>query len=409
MNRRTAILLGVLAVLLMALGGYLASRAEPYEDVIKHGPSPEARANRFLAAELFLRQQGRPVQRTEGLEVLDALPSQGQSLLLLADRGHMTLRQAERLLAWTERGGHLLIVAERLWDQEKGASGDLLLDRLGIQQFDSSQLQDEPQAQAQQPSRSTRGRKPSARSDAAVAASSERYPELTKLYLENEDAPAYFAFDTRFHLYDSENRAHAWANSAKATHMLQLYHGDGLITVLTDPWLWQNAHIADYDNAWLLWYLTQDTSVTLLHRAEGDDLFTLLLRYFPEALCALALLLALLLWHQGQRQEPLVPSAQPARRQLQEHLRGSADFLLRHAGQHSLLQALQEDIRRRARRRHPGFERLPVAEQWQVLGRLARQPSRSIGQAMCPPAKQRQSAAQFTRQVAYLQTLRNVL
>ncbi|MNY50506.1 hypothetical protein D3C86_1860140 [compost metagenome] len=94
---------------------------------------------------------------------------------------------------------------------------------------------------------------------------------------------------------------------------------------------------------------------------------------------------------------------------MQEHLRGSADFLLRRCGQHSLLQALQADIRRRARRRHPGFERLGVTEQWQLLARLTRLPSRAISQAMRPLPKQRLSAVDFTRQVAHLQTLRNAL
>ncbi|MBP8238075.1 MAG: DUF4350 domain-containing protein, partial [Pseudomonas sp.] len=78
-------------------------------------------------------------------------------------------------------------------------------------------------------------------------------------------------------------------------------------------------------------------------------------------------------------------------------------------GQHSLLQGLQQDIQRRARHRHPGFERLAVAEQWQVLSRLTRQPSSVISQAMRPLPKQRLAAADFTRQVANLQTLRNAL
>ena len=55
MKRRTIILVGVLVFALLALlGSYLLSIAEPYEEEVKHGPSPEARANRFLAAERFL-------------------------------------------------------------------------------------------------------------------------------------------------------------------------------------------------------------------------------------------------------------------------------------------------------------------------------------------------------------------
>lgn len=397
MSRRRQFILGSALVLgLGLLGLYLLSRAQPYEETVEHGPAPEAQANPYLAAEHFLRQQGLQVQRADDLQVLSTLPSAGQTLLLLGDRQRMRPRQVARLRAWAAKGGHLVFVAERLWDEDEGKSGDLLLDSLGLQQYQSDDI-DAPEGGIEEPT------------PAADDATAKAYPELTQLYLENEQAPAYFSFDTGFHLYDAQNRAHAWANSAAATHLVQLYHGDGLVSVLSDSWIWQNDRIADYDNAWLLWYLSQDSAVTLLYHADRDNLFSLLLRYFPQALLALALLVGLGLWRVGMREGPLQAPASPNRRQLQEHLRGSADFLLRRDGQHSLLQGLQQDIQRRARRRHPGFERLGVTEQWQVLGRLTRLPSRAISQAMRPLPQQRLPAVEFTRQVAHLQTLRNAL
>ncbi len=392
MTRRAGFILSLALLLgLGLLAGYLLGKLEPYQDEVEHGPAPEVASSPYLAAEHFLRRQGIAARRADGLEVLDGLPSQGQTLMLLADRGNMTPRQVERLLQWTANGGHLLFVAERLWDEDQGKSGDLLLDLLGIQQYMSEELDEEDAA------------------DDEETGDGEPYPQLTKLYLENEQAPAYIAFDTDFHLYDAQNRAHAWANSDAATHLLQLYHGDGLITVLSDPWIWQNRNIDQYDHAWLLWYLGQDSAVTLLYRAERDDLARLLLRHFPLALVLLALLLGAALWHLGMRHGPLLAPASRARRQLEEHLRASADFLLRRSGQQALLQGLQQDIRRRARRRHPGFDKLGVAEQWQVLGRLTRLPAKDISQAMRPLPPQRLSASDFTRQVAHLQSLRNAL
>ncbi|MDH4654445.1 MULTISPECIES: DUF4350 domain-containing protein [unclassified Pseudomonas] len=399
------LLLGLLAI-------HLGGRLQPYQDIVEHGPAPEVLGNPYLAAEHFLRKQGLQVVRANGLEVLDNLPSAGHSLLLLGSRSRMTPRQADRLLEWASKGGHLLFITERIYDESDGKSGDLLADRLGIQQFEAKELDEDKSTEPEAPE-DNRTEEQAAASvspqDDQELAEGDPFPELTKLYLENEQAPAYAGFDPEFHLYDSQNRAHAWANSAKATHMLQLDHGDGLVTVLTDGWIWQNRDIDEYDNAWLLWYLTQDSTVTLLYRAERDSLVTLLGQNFPEALVALALFVVLLLWHVGQRQGPLQAPASRARRQLQEHLRGSADFLLRRSGQSSLLQGLQRDIQRRARHRHPGFERLPVAEQWQVLGRLTRLPPSAISQAMRPLPKQRLTAADFTRQVAHLQTLRNAL
>ncbi|VXB38351.1 DUF4350 domain-containing protein [Pseudomonas sp. 8O] len=393
MSRRAGFILAMALLLVLGLlASYLMGKLEPYEEVIEHGPAPEVASSPYLAAEHFLRKQGIAARRAEGLDVLDDLPSEGQTLMLLADRSNMTPRQVERVLQWTASGGHLLFIAERLWDEEEGESGDLLLDLLGVQQYMTDELDDEEASEPEPDSEA-----------------SEAYPQLTKLYLENEQAPAYIAFDTDFHLYDAQNRAHAWANSDAATHLLQLYHGDGLITVLSDPWIWQNRNIDDYDHAWLLWYLGQDSAVTLLYHADSDGLARLLLRHFPLALLALALLIIATLWHVGMRHGPLQAPASRARRQLEEHLRGSADFLLRRSGQHSLLKGLQQDINRRARRRHPGFEKLAVAEQWQVLGRLTRLPAKDISQAMRPLPPQRLSASDFTRQVAHLQTLRNAL
>ena len=410
MNRPLKLALGgVLLIVLVWLGLQALARLQPYEETIKHGPSPEARANDYLAAELFLRQQKIAAKRAEGLEVLRDLPPAGHTLMLLAPRRNMTPRQAEQVLDWTARGGHLVFVAEELWDEEEERSGDLLLDALGVQQFSTYELDEEDDQEAA--AEDEEAAEPESDADATAAQDTEedRYPELTKIYLENEEAPAYVEFDTEYHLFDAENRAYAWANSGDATHMLQLEHGKGLVTVLTDAWLWQNDRIGDHDNAWLLWYLTQDSAVTLIYNAQRDDLFSLLLKHYPAALAALALLIGLLLWHVGLRHGPLQGQPAPARRQLEEHLRAGADFLLRRAGQQHLLANLQRDIQRRARHRHPGFERLPVAEQWQVLGRLTRLPTAAISQAMRPLPAQRLSAADFTRQVANLQTLRNAL
>ncbi|MFS8138554.1 MAG: DUF4350 domain-containing protein, partial [Thermomonas sp.] len=318
-------------------------------------------------------------------ERLSDLPAKGHSLLLLGERSNMTPRQVDQLLNWAKSGGHLLLVAEALWDEEAGKSGDLLLDRLHIQQA----LSDEPEE--------------------PVPARKKKAPDLTKLYVDNETAPAYFSFDTDFNLIDPRHLAQFSANSARSSHLMQLDLGQGRVTVITDSDLWKNPGIGKHDNAWLLWYLNQGTDITLLFNSDSDDLLTLLMRYFPQALVALAALIALALWQAGMRQGPIQAPTQKARRQLQEHLKASADFLLRRSGQGTLLNALQRDIQRAARHRHPGFEHLDSAEQWRVLEHLTRQPNHVIRQALGPLPAKRLSSADFSRQVACLQTLRNAL
>jgi hypothetical protein len=385
-RRSGTIAIASIAVLLAALSVYLYLKATPYQAEIDHGPSPEARANPYLAAELFLRKQGLSVDHANSLDILPSLDPHQHSLLLLGDRYNMTPRQIDQLMNWTRAGGRLLFVAESLWDEKLGHSNDLLLDRVQLRQSLSKDLKEPPPNVGEDP-----------------------YPQLTRLFLKDEDAPAYADFDTTFHLEDPKHLARAWANSARATHMMQLDHGLGSIIVVTDADLWKTPAIGRYDNAWLLWYLTADTRVTLIFNTDHDSLPALLLRYFPQALVALFALIGLGFWHFGMRKGPLLEPPSKARRQLQEHLRASAGFLLRRNGQAGLLQALQQDILRRVRRRHPGFEQLDVDEQWRVLARLSGQPAGAISQAMIPRPRQRLSSVEFSRLVAHLQSLRNAL
>lgn len=387
MKRGYGLVLGtIIAVLVACLAIYLYLKATPYQEQIDHGPAPEALANPYLAAEQFLRKQSLSVGHANGLDILPSLDPRQHSLLLFGDRYNMTPRQVDQIMNWTRAGGRLVFVAESLWDDRTGQSNDLLLDRVQLHQSLSKDLKDPPTAPGDDP-----------------------YPKLTKLYLEDDAGPAYAGFDTAFHLEDPHNLAQAWANSAKATHMMQLNHGLGSIVVVTDADLWKNPAIDQYDNAWLLWYLTADTQVTLVFNTDHDNLVTLLLRYFPQALVALIALIGLGCWHAGVRHGPLQETPAPARRQLLEHLRASAAFMLRRNGQQSLLQALRQDILRRVRRRHQGFDQLGVAEQWLVLSRLTGHPTRAISQAMSPRPKQRLNSADFSRQVAHLQSLRNAL
>jgi hypothetical protein len=400
MTRRNWFLIA-LALLIASIGAvYLLKNLEHYEETIDQGPSPEARANPWLAAERFLRSRSIEVKVADSTHNLPDASQEAQTLLLLDSRENMTPAQADRVLRWAHSGGHLLFVAEQLWNEKRGRSGDLLLDRVQIHQLLSKDLKDQDDTA---PKAAIPLRIP------VPVVPDIPWPELTRLYLENEEAPAYMSFDTSFHLEDPQDHAQSWANSADATHMLQLVYGDGLITVVTDADLWKNRAIGKYDNAWLLWYLTQDSKVTMVVRTAHDNLFSLLLRHFPLLLLVLALLVGAALWQAGMRQGPVRTPAAGARRQLSEHLRASAEFLRRRSGQQTLLRTLQMDILRRARIRHPGFESLVVAEQWQILARLTRQPTSVISQALRPRPAKHMSSSDFTRQVAHLQTIRNAL
>ena len=384
--------LGLLLALLL-IGGLL-SQLHPVTRQVDTGPSAEARSNPWLAAERFLLDRNLPLLRTDSLgSTLSQTPPAGHTLLLLASRQNLGLPERQQLQDWLQRGGHAVVIAESEWHGDDRVRNDWLLDPLQIRRLVVNPHASKPPA-------------PAAGEEPMLP---DPWPQLTRLYLENEDAPAYFAFSPRWELDDERERAHAWAGNARGVQLLQLPLGDGLLTVLSDSELWDNAHLGNYDHAWLLWYLCQDSRVILIDRLQQASLWQLLLRHLPHALLAAGLSLLLLLWHLAPRQGPLQPADTAPARSLREHLQAAAGFVARQAGHAALLQRLQQDVHRRACQHHPDFDNLPVTERWQLLARHSQLSASEVREAMRTPDQRSAGVAQFTRQVISLQRLRNAL
>ena len=194
-------------------------------------------------------------------------------------------------------------------------------------------------------------------------------------------------------------------NSAAATHLMQIDYGAGVITVITDADLWNNQGLGQYDNAWLLWYLNQYRDVAMVYPLIPPPPASLHWQPFAPAALGLAAWLALLLWYLSTGERPWRGDSagwRPFGWPGTAALPGMRE-------RDRLVRQLQRDLLDRARRRHPGLARLPVADQWQAVARLTGHSPSSVGQALRPRPLQSLSPGEFTRQVAHLQRLRNAL
>lgn len=302
----------------------------------------------------YLQHFGSRVQRGQS-EQLDELPAAGVRLWL-AGNPPLADSQAQALLDWVEAGGHLVAVAD---DSTLALSATL-----GVRPM---------------PTRELGGGAP-------PIMALPLWPNLTQLYLAEDDAPAYLGFDDSRHLFDVGDQALAWASSTSATHMLMLPWGDGSVTLLSDTDLWSNAHLGQYDNAWLLWYLTQGAPVTLIAPAPPIPLWLAALQRYGLAL--LLVTLATGLWLRRRQRDP-APRRDPERWP-------------------ELIAILQRDIQRELQRRRPELADQGVAERWQHLARLSGLSTRAVGEAM-RPSPTRLSARDFTRRIAQLRLLRLAL
>ena len=355
--------------------------------VAKHDSSTDTAPARPMTSAIaaFLREQDLKVSRVFQLDQLPAARRGQHSLFLLNIQPSLINKHTAELLNWVRAGGHLIVSAGHATEGQ----AQPFLQQLGI----DLQLRTDPA------SRSAKLSAPNAVSPIPLAA-------LTRLYLENEQSPAYFMFNTDYHLEDSDNRSHAWANSAHATHILQLTYGDGMVTLLSDLTLWHPHYIAQYDHAWLLWYLSQDTEVMLLDHAQALGSSS-----FWESSTAVlygvifALSLGALGWtvrYVARTRRSGTGAHRLAKAQLQ------ALTQLSYNSQRSVLLSLQKDIQQHAQRHDPDFFQRVVVDQWQLLRQLSGLPISSIAQCMRPPP-QALSSKSLIKQVTALRQLRKTL
>lgn len=304
-------------------------------------------ADPLSLAAAYLSHFGSLVRRSRP-EQLAELPMSGGVRLWLAGNPPLSEQDAERLLDWVASGGRLVAIADD--------STLALTATLGVRPMPTRELGGAAQPIMALP----------------------LWPNLTQLYLAEDDAPAYLGFDDSRHLFDVGDQAVAWASSASATHLLLLPWGDGSVTLLSDTELWSNARLPRYDNAWLLWYLTQGTPVTLVAPAPPVPLWLEALQ--RGGLAVVLLGLALTFWW---RQRETYPAGRGA----------------------EMISVLQRDIQREVQRRRPELADQGVAERWQYLARLSGLSTRVVGEAM-HPSPARLSGRDFTRRVAQLRHLR---
>ncbi|MFV2030988.1 MAG: DUF4350 domain-containing protein [Gammaproteobacteria bacterium] len=365
--------LGVLAFLVW--GVY--SSIEFYDETEKTSWSLQAIRNPYLAAQQFMQQSGINAVEADSLVGLDSLD--GVDTLLITDANQVVNpRQLERVLAWLEKGGNLIVTANSVAN-----SDDLLLDKFNVgvdwylEENDDSEedlandeiARDETEDDKPSVSEALRdynrqideGKAPE---EISLLAAVEK--SLTTIDFGEEIGSLEIEFDSSSVLthpyiegedYDeSEPQPFSWSSSENGIHLMQFDVGSGLLTIISDPTIWTSSRIDQRDHAYLLWVLSsKEGDFAILHPSLRDSFWQLMWNNAPELLIALALSVALWLWHLGQRFGRIVPRDTSGVRALSEHFSATANYLWHRKAGDELIAPLRQQIYRRASRLVPGF------------------------------------------------------
>ena len=365
MSRIKSIVITLAATLLvLSVLWVLYSSIEFYQETEKSQWSIEAIRNPYLAAQKFLNASGVDVIETDTLINIDSL--ENVSTLLITEASQVSQRkQLESILSWLNKGGSLIVTANTFSTED-----DLLLTEFGVD-VDFPDLKDD-KADEDKPSISESLREYNDKIDQGmtpqeIAESGLAEATLTEIDFGNAIGRLQINFNPNRvlkHAYIQgveDNPVHnpfSWSSSEFGVHMIQFDVGAGLLTIVSDPAIWQSQNIADYDHAYLLWILSSNEgSFAILRSIRRDSLWTLAVENAYEFLIGLACFTIFYLWFLGHRFGRIIPLPNGTSRALGEHFSATAGYLWHRKDIAALLRPMREEIFRRAHLTIPEFSR----------------------------------------------------
>ena len=320
---RDSLKAGLLLLLLLALLSILGwlwfeKNFERREEVVRSTMSIEARRNPMLAAEMFLTRLGLSVESRSGRAYLTQ-PPEDRGLLLVRDMGPpLTESALTNLLAWVERGGHLLAAPST---QLEAGGKDSLLEKFGVSLVVPDEIEDE---------------------------ADQRLLDLPGLV---DGLTLDVDLQRRFELDES---LEAVIPLVEDPSYLVFPWGDGFVTLISDSGVFTNNRIGKFDHARLLAHVAPDQGrVWLLYSAQMPSLLSLIWHWAPYLVLTLVLLGLLTVWWMSRSSGPRLTIQASGRRDLLEHLQASAEFAWRNDLKTGLLEGARQQVEKRWLAAHP--------------------------------------------------------
>ncbi len=292
--------------------------------------SAEARRNKFLAAEYFLRELGFEVESDNNRARLLEARDVNQTILINDYGPKLSPTNFKNLKNWIKNGGHLIFTATNFEyvndEKEYDYFGNDLYDN-----HENNQLLDEYGIKAQYTNFNDDNPYP--------------YDKSTQEFVLQNGKKISIDFYPDTQLVDVNNSSTFSLKDSYGNHLLQYNIGQGKLTVLSDNNFLSNANIGENDHAYLLWLLNsgenlKNNKILLLYNTQSDSIFALLWKYAKHACIAFFALLILWLWSMQNRVGPLLVNADFSKRNIIEHLRAIARFSWRQdRGEHLLNQS----------------------------------------------------------------------
>ncbi len=350
------LLVGLLAIFITISTKWFFNNFEKKEVEKNTGYSTEARRNKFLAAEYYLRDLGYEVESDSNRARLLETHENYQTILINDYGPKLSPTHFKKLKQWIENGGHLIFTASDFqYSYDEG-------DEYTGNDFKNNQLLEEY------------GILPSYTNFDEYKEDSDfdNEEQAISTYMLRDSTEISIDFSSSTQLLDTTDSASLSLNDRYGTHLVQLDIGEGKLTVLSDNYMLSNDYIGEHDHAYLLSSLNEinkssSKKALLLYNNQSDSIFTLIWKHGKEACIAFLALLILSLWSLHNRFGPIMPIIDYSNRNITEHLRAIARFSWRQ--DHGIHLLNQSRIAREISllKRYPTLKQMSTQERMQHI------------------------------------------
>ena len=381
---RDWLLRGLVVALLVGGGVWLASATEWVDVEVPLPASGEAAKNDLYATQQLLRRLGATVATPSDLA---QLPPPRATLLLTSWYWDLFPDRAQRLKAWVESGGHLVLFSNNL-DHEQ------LKGWLPIKEYQPPRKPKQPEKEDEDDEEAEDDEDtPSPVAEAASAVARRLGPPCHDT-AEPDSVPASFTDgDRRFklcaHVFSTRKLESStpplWAlDGPHGPLLMRAARGQGQVTVILPFGLLDNDRVLKQDNALIavaalqaragahIWFVTEEARPPILVWLWQEAWVVVVLGFMA---------LTLALWRGARRFGPLVAAKPLGRRSMVEQITGTAQFL-RRQGPDALLGAQIRALEAAARAHVRHYDKLDRSQRAAAIAKMTGQDAAALGLAL---------------------------
>lgn len=315
----------VIAAIAIIIGLYSYWFYTHFDKVIKEvdlGAISAAKSNPFYAAERLLERTGRKAQSQKTFSILDGELLKQDTLIIESTRVGLTAYKREKIKDWLKTGGHIILLATELYDDELGTSRDIFLDELGVRLYENHNYNWDYEDE-----------------------------NLTKVTFEGATESTSIRFDLNYNLQDASGEATFIGGNDYSDMFAQYKHGDGMITVVTDMDIWKNYSIDELDHAMFLYQLVGTAeNIWFLYNTVQPSLWSTMKELIPLVIISFIILILVMLFSASWRKGAPRGDDERVQREIMQHIEAAGEFSFRNDSGRALLATLLESLENRLRR-----------------------------------------------------------